>query len=196
MSKSLGNFFTLREVLPKLRDPEVLRYFFLSSHYRSPINYSFELLEQADAALGRLYTALLDVPHANHSGSGLYTERFYDAMDDDFHTPGALAVLQTLARAINTARDAREYGKATVLGAELRSLAGVLGIAQLEPAEWFRSSSRASVSDFNVEQLIGARNTARQAKNWQEADRIRGELAAVGVILEDKPGGETIWRCA
>lgn len=195
MSKSLGNFFTLREVLPKLRRPEVLRYFFLSSHYRSPINYSFELLAQADSALGRLYTALLDLPHASVE-PGAYTERFRDAMDDDFHTPGALAVLQTLARAVNIARDAGDYDKAATLGAELRSLAGVLGMAQLQPAEWFRSSSRTDAPSLNVEQLIDARHQARQRKNWQEADRIRAQLASAGVILEDKSGGETIWRHA
>jgi cysteinyl-tRNA synthetase len=199
MSKSLGNFFTLREVLPKLRNPEVLRYLFLSSHYRSPINYSFEQLEQADAALGRLYTALLGLPRVSHTGPGAYSERFCDSMDDDFHTPGALAVLQNLARAINTARYAGEHDKAAGLGAELRSLAGVLGIAQLEPAEWFRSSRRSSIGLSNidgvsVEELIDARRSARRAKNWTEADRVRAELAGLGVILEDRSDGQTLWR--
>ncbi|MBV8803795.1 MAG: cysteine--tRNA ligase [Sinobacteraceae bacterium] len=196
MSKSLGNFFTLREVLPKLRNPEVMRYFFLSSHYRSPINYSFEQLEQADAALGRLYTALLELPRVNQTGPGAYTERFCDSMDDDFHTPGALAVLQTLAREINTARQAGEHDKAAMLGAELRSLGGVLGIVQRDPVEWFRVSNRCGVETSNVEWLVDARRAARRAKNWKEADRIRAELAAAGVILEDKSDGNTIWRRA
>ena len=196
MSKSLGNFFTLREVLAKLRNPEVMRYFFLSSHYRSPINYSFEQLEQADAALGRLYTALLDLPGVDYGGPSMYSERFRDSMDDDFNTPGALAILQSLARAINIARQAGEHDKAAVLGAELRSLAGTLGIAQLEPADWFRSPSRSGVATSNVEWLVDARRAARRAKNWKEADRIRAELAAVGVILEDKSDGQTIWRRA
>jgi cysteinyl-tRNA synthetase len=196
MSKSLGNFFTLREVLPKLRDPEVLRYFFLSSHYRSPINYSYELLEQADAALGRLYTALLDLPRVSLSESGVHSERFYEAMDDDFQTPSALAVLQNLVRSINTARDAGEHGAAAELGGELRALASVLGIVQREPTAWLRSSSATTVASCDIEGLIDARNAARRARDWQEADRIRGELAAAGVIVEDKPGGETIWRCA
>jgi cysteinyl-tRNA synthetase len=199
MSKSLGNFFTLREVLPKLRHPEVMRYFFLSSHYRSPINYSFEQLEQADAALGRLYTALLDLPRVTLDSPGVYSERFCDSMDEDFHTPGALAALQGLARAINTARDGGERDKAAVLGAELRSLAGVLGIVRLEPAEWFRDRSRSGLATANsatatVEGLVDARTSARRAKNWKEADRIRAQLASAGVILEDKPSGQTIWR--
>jgi cysteinyl-tRNA synthetase len=196
MSKSLGNFFTLREVLPKLRNPEVLRYFFLSSHYRSPINYSFEQLQRADAALGRLYTALLELPPGSHTGPGVYTQRFCDSMDDDFSTPGALAVLQTLAREINTARQTGEHDKAAALGEELRSLGGVLGIVQREPVEWFRVSNRCSVPNSNVEWLVDARRSARRAKNWKEADRIRAELAAAGVILEDKSDGNTIWRRA
>jgi cysteinyl-tRNA synthetase len=196
MSKSLGNFFTLREVLPKLRNPEVLRYFFLSSHYRSPINYSLEQLEQADAALGRLYIALLGLPRVSHTGPSDYSRRFFDSMDDDFHTPAALAVLQTLARAINIARQAGQRDKAAALGAELRSLTGVLGIAQLEPAEWFRNSNSAPVAHSNVERLVDARSSARRAKNWKEADRVRAELAAVGVILEDKSDGQTLWRRA
>ena len=199
MSKSLGNFFTLREVLPKLRHPEVLRYFFLASHYRSPINYTLEQLGQADAALGRLYTALLDLPRASHTVPSAYSQRFYDSMDDDFHTPGALAVLQTLARAINIARDAGEHDQAALLGAELRSLAGVLGLMQLESAEWLHSAKCASVAEAEfasteVERLVDARCLARRARNWQEADRIRAELESVGVILEDKPDGQTFWR--
>jgi cysteinyl-tRNA synthetase len=196
MSKSLSNFFTLREVLAKLRNPEVLRYFFLSSHYRSPINYSFALLEQADAALGRLYTALLELPQADRTGPGAYRQRFHDSMDDDFNTPEALAVLQVLARAINTARQAGEHDKAIALGAELRSLGGVLGLLQLQPIQWFRVSNQGSAADSNVEWQIAARRTARLAKNWTEADRIRAELAAAGVILEDKSNGNTIWRRA
>ncbi|MGB8327340.1 MAG: cysteine--tRNA ligase, partial [Steroidobacteraceae bacterium] len=104
MSKSLGNFFLVREVLPLLRDPEVLRYFFLSSHYRGPINYSLDQLEQADAALGGLYVALRDLPPVSPAPRTAHTARFEAAMDDDFNTPDALAVLQTLARETNAAR--------------------------------------------------------------------------------------------
>ncbi|MGH8309607.1 MAG: cysteine--tRNA ligase, partial [Steroidobacteraceae bacterium] len=124
MSKSLGNFFTVREVLPRLRDPEVLRYFFISSHYRGPINYSLEQLEQADAALGRLYTALRDLPLAKDAAPSHATQRFEAVMDDDLNTPEAVAVLQGLAREINSARAAGDVKRAAVLGAELKQLAG------------------------------------------------------------------------
>src|SRR2546421_6524840 len=131
MSKSLGNFFTLREVLPKLRHPEVLRYFLLSSHYRGPINYSLEQLEQADSALLRIYTALRDLPVVAAQESA-HTARFREVMDDDFNTPEAIAVLQNITREINSAKAAGEQARAAVLGAELRSLGAVLGLAQVD----------------------------------------------------------------
>jgi cysteinyl-tRNA synthetase len=196
MSKSLGNFFTTREVLAKIRHPEVLRFFLLSSHYRGPMNYSPDQLTQAEAGLTRLYTALRDVPAtANYSPSAA-TAGFHAAMDDDFNTPEAIAVLQGLARELNTARDAG--AGAAVLGAragELRALAGVLGMARLDSAEWFRGGGGAQdLDDATIEGRIAARDAARKAKNWAESDRIRDELAAAGVILEDKPGGVTVWR--
>ena len=128
MSKSLGNFFTVREVLPGLRHPEVLRYFVLSSHYRGPINYSLDQLEQADAALSRIYTALRDLPEVT-AEPGEYSARFQESMDDDFNTAEALAVLQTLTRELNTAKDAGKAQRAAPLGAELRSLGAVSGAA-------------------------------------------------------------------
>jgi cysteinyl-tRNA synthetase len=196
MSKSLGNFFTVREVLPKVRHPEVMRYFILSSQYRGPINYSLEQLDQADAALGRIYTALRDLPIASEYSPTARTEEFHNVMDDDFNTPEALAVLQSLTRDVNSARNAGKQEEAAKLGAELRALAGVLGVAQLEPAEWFHRSTQAGISDADIEQQIEARNAARASKNWAEADRIRDVLAKAGVILEDKPGGKTLWRRA
>jgi cysteinyl-tRNA synthetase len=207
MSKSLGNFFTVREVVPTLRHPEVLRYFVLSSHYRGPINYSLEQLEQADSALGRIYTALRDVTVAPNAPETEFTARFHEVMDDDFNTPEALAVLQTLTREINSARDAGQAQRAGELAAELLSLAGVLGIVTLPPQQWFRLPSPERkghtgggaaqvIADTEVEQLIEARAAARKARNWAESDRIRDELAAKGVILEDKPGGKTVWRRA
>ena len=208
MSKSLGNFFTLREVLPLLRHPEVLRFFVLSSHYRGPINYSPQQLEQADAGLGRLYTALRDLP-AVAPVAGAHTARFLESMDDDFNTPEALAVLQTLAREVNTARDAGDAQRAAALAAELTALGGVLGLLAVPPAEWFRlvkpvalagggsgDAIGAVLTDGEIEARIAARAAARRARDWTESDRIRDELASRGVILEDKPGGATTWRRA
>jgi cysteinyl-tRNA synthetase len=206
MSKSLGNFFTLREVLPRLRHPEVLRYFVLSSHYRGPINYSLELLEQADAALSRLYNARRALPTVP-AGASEHSTRFFESMDDDFNTPEALAVLQGLAREVNSAKAAGEARRAALLGAELTSLGAVLGLFTLPPAEWFRlakptaggadeSARQAMLSDEEVEARISARRAARQARNWQESDRIRAELTAAGILLEDRPDGQTSWRRA
>jgi cysteinyl-tRNA synthetase len=215
MSKSLGNFFTVREVLPRLRHPEVLRYFALSSHYRGPINYSLGQLEQADAALGRLYTTLRDLP-VRAPPADQYGERFRASMDDDFNTPEALAVLQTLAREVNAARAQGAQQRAAALGAELGALGKVLGLFSMPAEQWFRlakpampsadeadtaSSSGAAagspaMDDAQVEVRIAERTAARRAKNWAESDRIRDELAAAGIILEDKPGGATSWRRA
>jgi cysteinyl-tRNA synthetase len=211
MSKSLGNFFTLREVLPTLRHPEVLRYFVLSSHYRGPINYSLEQLEQADVALGRLYTALRELPAVTPVAAE-HVQRFHDSLDDDFNTPEALAVLQGLAREVNSARDAGDTQRAARLAAELKALGAVVGLFGIEPARWFRlakpgagarqpgpgasAGGAAGMSDAEIEARIAARTAARRAKNWAESDRIRDELARAGVLLEDKPGGETTWRRA
>jgi len=203
MSKSLGNFFTLREVLPRLRHPEVLRYFFLSSHYRGPINYSPEQLEQADAALSRIYTALRGLAAGGAAVPGEATARFGERMDDDFNTPEALAVLQGLTREINTARDAGALERAQALAAELVSLGRVLGLLGVPAEEWFRltraagaTAGGAGLSDAQVEARIEARAAARARRDFKESDRIRDELAAGGVLLEDKPGGKTSWRRA
>ncbi|HLY53180.1 MAG TPA: cysteine--tRNA ligase [Steroidobacteraceae bacterium] len=200
MSKSLGNFFTLREVLPRLRHPEVLRYFFLSSHYRGPISYSPGQLGQADAALTRIYTALRAVPAAA-APSGAHTQRFHDCMDDDFNTPEALAVLQGLTREINSANAAGDASVAAALGAELGALGHVLGLLTVPAEEWFRlprpaggAGGGAQLSDAEIEQRIAARQAARARRDFRESDRIREELATLGVMLEDKPGGETRWR--
>ena len=211
MSKSLGNFFTVREVLPRLRHPEVLRYFVLASHYRGPINYASEQLEQADAALNRIYLALRGLDAASVA-PGQHSARFLECMDDDFNTPEALAVLQGLVRELNSARDAGDPRRAAALGAELRALGAVLGLLGVPAEEWARlgkpqatptgragaheASSPANLSDAEVAARIAARAAARQAKNWAESDRIRAELAAAGVVLEDKPGGATVWRRA
>jgi cysteinyl-tRNA synthetase len=205
MSKSLGNFFTVREVLKTLRHPEVLRYFYLLSHYRGPINYSLDQLEQADAALGRIYTALRDLPVVPAVASE-YTARFHEVMDDDLNTPEAVAIVQRMTREINSARDKGKMGKAAELGAELRVIGSLLGLLRVDPAEWFRRSAhmpaeaggeqRAVLTDAEVERRVAARLEARQAKNFIDSDRIRDELAAAGVIVEDKPGGKATWRRA
>jgi len=200
MSKSLGNFFTVREVMPKLR-PEVMRAFVLSSHYRGPINYTEENLRQADAALSRLYLSLRDVAPGQAPAQGPWSGRFREAMDDDFNTPEALAVLQSLARELNTAKAAGDDEAAEALAAELKSLAGTLGILAYEPGEWLSMRSELTagesmgeeLDDAQISALIEARTAARRAKNWAESDRIRDELAAAGVILEDGQGGTT-WR--
>jgi len=199
MSKSLGNFFTTREVLAKIKHPEVLRFFLLSSHYRGPMNYSPDQLEQAEAGLNRLYTALRDVPEV---GGELYaptaaTQAFEAAMDDDFNTPQAIAALQGLARELNTARaHGADAPKAKLLAGELRALGGVLGILRVPAETWFRAGTAGGLGDGEIDALIAARLAARKAKNWAESDRIRDQLAAAGVILEDKPGGLTTWRRA
>jgi len=208
MSKSLGNFFTVREVLPRLRHPEVLRYFVLSSHYRGPINYSLEQLEQADSALSRIYTALRDLPDVDVVESE-HSTRFREVMDDDFNTPEAIAVLQNMTREINSAKatgQAKKLAQAAALGAELRSLSSVLGLAQVAPEEFLKlqssherggdASQATGLSDGEIEQRIADRIAARKAKNWAESDRIRDELVTAGIILEDKPGGTTTWRRA
>jgi len=198
MSKSLGNFFTIRDVLARVRDPEVIRYFVLSSHYRGPINYTLDQLTQADAALTRIYTALRDVPEGAPVRASQFTASFCDAMDDDFNTPEALAVLQSAARAVNSAKDRGDSEAAAALATELRTLAAVLGLLRLKPEEWLKKSSGDDAAAFTdrVESLIAQRNEARARRDFAAADRIRAELASLGVILEDRPGGKTDWRRA
>jgi cysteinyl-tRNA synthetase len=200
MSKSLGNFFTTREVIAKIRHPEVLRFFLLSSHYRGPMNYSVEQLEQAEAALNRMYTALRGVPPAPAASNyrpTRATEQFHAAMDDDFNTPEAIATLQGLARELNSAKAAGAPGEQqAAIAAELRALAGVLGILQVGEQQWFRAGAAGGLGDADIDALIAARLAARQQKNWAESDRIRQQLADQGVVLEDKPGGTTTWRRA
>jgi cysteinyl-tRNA synthetase len=221
MSKSLGNFFTIRDVLASghVRHPEVLRYFLLGSHYRGPINYSLAQIEQADAALGRLYTALRDLPvppvsvppvnqpsiapesnSASEDASKAW-QQFHDAMDDDFNTPEALAVLQGLAGEINRARDAHDQASAIKAAEEMRAIGAVLGILLLPADAWFKASKSASNEssawdDVRIEVAINERHEARKAKNFKRSDEIRDELAAAGIVLEDKPGGVTVWRRA
>jgi len=193
MSKSLGNFFTVREILEQYR-AEDIRYFILASHYRSPLNYSDQMLDSAGAALTRLYTALRDVEISEPGNVGEeYIQRFNLAMDEDFNTPEVIAVLFDLANQINKTRSS-DTEKTSALAATLKQLGGVIGLLQDEPKHYLQSSSSGeSLSNDGIEDLIQQRQQAKANKHWGEADRIRDELKAQGVILEDK-GAETSWR--
>ncbi|HEY2463712.1 MAG TPA: cysteine--tRNA ligase [Steroidobacteraceae bacterium] len=196
MSKSLGNFFTVREVLKTLRDPEVLRFFLLSSHYRGPINYSAAQLAQADETLLGLYRALKDaVPHGVVDAAEV--ERFRAAMDDDFNTPEALAVIQGVARGLNLAKAGGDVSAASNGAATLRALGAILGVLQQDPDTYLkRSAGNKGLSDGEIETLLASRREARTSKDFAESDRIRDVLSAAGILLEDKPGGRTEWRRA
>ena len=192
MSKSLGNFFTVREILKHYQGEEI-RYFVLASHYRSPLNFSDQLLDSARAALTRLYNSLRGIePAGEVAADDTYAPRFEKAMNDDFNTPEAIAVLFDLATQLNRARDAGDMEEASRLAAILKQLANVLGLLEADPETYLKGGADADDNE-QIEALIRQRLQARTDKNWAEADRIRDELHAMGIELEDK-GGETIWR--
>jgi cysteinyl-tRNA synthetase len=188
MSKSLGNFFVINDVL-KEYPAEVVRYFLISGHYRSEINYSDENLQSAKAALTRLYTALRGVSlETSKSNARLedYRKRFNDAMNDDFNTPEALAVLFDLAKAINKNKEeANQYAGLLV------ELGGVLGILQNNPEEFLKGDTE--IDESEIKALIDARIDAKKNKDFAKADQIRQELKANGIVLEDTAAG-TSWR--
>lgn len=189
MSKSLGNFFTIREVL-KQYDPEVVRFFILRAHYRSPLNYSDAHLDDAKGALTRLYTTLKNTPPADPMPSEAgddYTRRFYVAMNDDFDTVKAVAVLFELAGEVNKTNDAQLAGR-------LKALGGIIGLLQRDPIEFLQGGAVSDgLSNEEIDDLIARRKQARADKNWAESDRIRDLLNEHKIILEDNAGGTT-WR--
>ncbi|MGM0953332.1 MAG: cysteine--tRNA ligase [Pseudomonadota bacterium] len=194
MSKSLGNFFTIREILEKY-PPEVVRYFLVSSHYRSQVDYSEENLEEAGRTLTRLYHALRGVTPAK-AGEVAETDHdraFADAMDDDFNTAGAIAALHAVANEINQHRRDGAEEPARQSAAVLVRLGAVLGLLQQDPEAFFQADTGGELSAEDIEAMIQARADARKAKDFAEADRIRDELAGQGIILDDSRAGTT-WR--
>jgi cysteinyl-tRNA synthetase len=189
MSKSLGNFFTVREILDRY-DAEVVRFFIARAHYRSPLNYSDHHLDDARQALTRLYTALkgfdFDSKGYEIDWGGDYSKRFREAMDDDFNTPEAVAVLFELANEVNRSRS-RELARL------LQALGAVLGLLERDPVDYLQSGDSSDLSAEQIEVRIIARRAARKDKNFAEADRIRDELLSMGVVLEDGSDGTT-WR--
>jgi cysteinyl-tRNA synthetase len=182
MSKSLGNFLTIRAALAKY-DAEVLRFFLIRSHYRSQISFTESLIVEARAGLARLYTALRDTTADNGDidWNEAYAQRFAAAMDEDFNTALAMSVLFELAGEVNRS-------KSTALARQLKALGGVLGLLQRDPKTFFQGDA-----DTGIEELVAQRAAAKKTKNFAEADRIRKELLDQGIVLEDSASGTT-WR--
>ncbi len=195
MSKSLGNFFTVREVLKEYQ-PEVIRFFILSSHYRSPLNYSVDNLEEAKSALNGLYTALRDSKaYEGVEPNQNYVEEFNSYMDDDFNTPKAISVLHELAKELNRCSE-KSSKEALEFAATLKHFGSVLGLLQDEPQAFLQAkmgSSENEIDEAEIQNFIDERNEAKTAKNYAKADEIRDHLVALGISLEDTPQG-TIWR--
>lgn len=189
MSKSLGNFITIRD---SLRDhsPEALRYLMLASHYRSPLVYTDDVLVQSQQSLTRFYTALRFLPDAKRIENSAFENKFIEAMDDDFNTPIALSVLFDLAHEIQRLRD-KDLSAAAAHGALLRHLSSVFGILQTDPEVFFQAGSDIDIT--KIEALIAARQQARKEKNWAEADRIRKKAEEMKIVFEDTASGTT-WK--
>lgn len=196
MSKSLGNFFTIRDVF-KHYDPETVRFFLLSGQYRKPLNYSEDNLKQARLSLERLYTSLRGTEKAittiSNELTARYLSRFTSAMNDDFNTPEAFSVLFDLASEINKAKAADDVVLANQFASSLRTLGAVLGLLNQDPDQFLQDRTDANLDVNQIENLIKQRNEARAAKNWQRADEARNALNAMNIIIEDTPSGTT-WR--
>ena len=193
MSKSLDNFFTVREVL-KSYSPEVIRYLLISSHYRSPINYSEQSLQQSAKALERVYIGLkgLELKSAKSLTNSRYERAYFEAMDDDFNTPEALGTLFEMVAEINKIRSTN-FDLACQLGKLLLRLGNFLGILNLSPEEFLRGEDDLNINRSEIDNLIQERETARAAKNWQRADEIRDQLLKMKVVVEDNASGSD-WR--
>ncbi|CQH42856.1 cysteine--tRNA ligase [Yersinia frederiksenii] len=193
MSKSLNNFFTIRDVLAYY-DAETVRYFLMSGHYRSQLNYSEENLKQARASLERLYTALRGTDtNAVPAGGAEFEARFRAAMDDDFNTPEAYSVLFDIAREVNRLKT-EDITAANSMAAELRKLARVLGLLEQDPEVFLQSGAQTDGDEVaKIEALIKQRNDARSSKDWALADSARDQLNELGIVLQDGPQGTT-WR--
>jgi cysteinyl-tRNA synthetase len=195
MSKSLGNFFTIRDVLAKY-DAETVRFFLTTGHYRSQLNYSTDNLNQARSSLERIYTALRDVEVPDDFTlvkQSTYVEQFTQAMDDDFNTPQAIAVLFEIAKELNVVKDNNKE-QAIELAATLKTLGGIIGLFQLAPSAFLQGQNDEDEVAV-IEALIEQRNQARVDKNWASADDARDKLNAMNIVLEDS-AGKTTWRKA
>ncbi len=204
MSKSLGNFFTVKDVL-KSFNPEVLRFFLVAKHYRGPVDFSDEGLKEAEKALERIYRALLAAEELMGDCEAVafkmdlvdkYKTPFLEALDDDLNTAKALGVVFDLVRDLNKAVDQKELMEACALYAALKMMGDHLGLWPSEPKKYFAAlKEKAALSPDEIEKMIAARTAARTAKDWAEADRIRNSLLDQGIILEDK-AGVTTWKLA
>lgn len=197
MSKSLGNFFTIRDVLAE-HNPEVVRYFLASVHYRSHIDYSPDSLRESKSALDRFYQALqgVDLTDSAVDQQSDYTRRFYAAMDDDFNTPQALAVLFELAGELNRAKAQGLTHAVVGLANQLRALGRLIGLLQQDPKAYLQHSSGGEMSAADIEAMIEQRKTARAAKDFARSDEIRDQLLSQGVVLKDGPEGTQWYRDA
>jgi cysteinyl-tRNA synthetase len=193
MSKSLGNFFVIRDVLAQY-DPEVVRFFILRAHYRSPVNYSDATLDEAAQGLERLYTALKD--HDLSQTTSLidtWVEQFHAAMNDDFNTPEAIAVLFGLSTEANKARQQNEMDLYQSLAHTLKYVAGYLGLLQ-RTTQAYLQSGQLQLNELEIEALIDQRANAKKNKDFAKSDAIRQDLLTKGIVLEDQPQGKTTWR--